>query len=928
MKVFLDLDVANTTIITPNRRLSATLLKKYNYEQAAKDHLSWETLDVLPFTSWIQRLWQDYCSSQLGPTPLILTTQQEQIVWEEILNQSPTNDALLQLSATAELAKSAWGTLKQWQVSTDHPAFALTEDSSAFQLWAEQFQIKCHENHWASTPELLDLVHEKIAAGHIQLPKKIILVGFTEYTPQQKGLFTLCSSLNTKVHFFSEHSTIPHQTQGLIGLINEDTEIYTMACWAKSLLERSTAVNIDCAAISIGCVVPHLEKTRDKILHTFSQVFSAEKTLTLDPTTLPFNISAGKSLSTYPIIHSALLLLQLNTQTITNENVSHLLHTPFIADAEDEHIKRAQFDVRIRNANLTITSLNQLLHTTDKINLAQSCPQLAKHIKNYITYKNQKIQPLLPSEWAHVFTELLTILGWPGERSVNSQEYQVIQRWLELLHEYQTLDYILSLQTYQQALHYLEHLATKTIFQVQSPEAPIQILGLLEAAAIPFDYLWVMGLDDTTWPPAAKPNPFIPQRLQKSLNMPHASAERELIYSRQLTEQFKQSAQHCLFSYPLKSADNELRPSSLITHVNETTIEALTLSKVTSPAEIIFQSSQCEVIQDNEAPSILPEEKIRGGARIFKQQAACPFKAFVEIRLHAQPIEPIQIGLRAQDRGMIVHKTLELIWRTLQSSENLSNLSTEELTTLIKECGTIAIEQMTGKKIHAIRYLTLELQRLIKLIFDWLMIEKERPPFKVIAQEKEISATFANIPLTLRVDRIDELADGTYLIIDYKTGKNNSMKSWFSERPDEPQLPLYCLLQPNNTIGIAFAEIHPDLLSFKGICQHDIDIPSIKPIFEVSYTSHLKQKNQEENLQCDNQGEKLDHQNQTYENRGEKSNWQKQMQEWTKILNQLGNDFYQGKAAVDPKIEESCQHCHLHALCRIHENELIDSINI
>jgi ATP-dependent helicase/nuclease subunit B len=880
MELFAKLDATNTTIITPNRRLSATILKKFNEHQVTQNITCWPTLDILPFNNWIQRLWQNYCQQDVAITPLILTQEQEQILWEEILNQAPTNDALLQLSATAELAKSAWGILKQWQVNPNQSAFELTEDSCAFQLWAKEFQKICTERNWLDANSLLDLLSEKIINGDIKLPPKIILTGFTEYTPQQKKFFGLCAEYNTQVSYHFNQCLAPNRSIQRVALIDEDTEIKTMALWAKSLLQPSASINI-------GCVVPNLEKVRDKILHTFSNIFSAEHTFTLNPTTLPFNISAGKTLSTYAIINSALQLLSLNNKTLSAANISHLLHSPFLGDAENERIKRAHFDTRLHNTNTTPPSLNALLDTNEKINLTKSCPQLAERLLAFTKQTEQLKKNNSPSEWVAIFVELLTLLGWPGERSLNSQEYQVVQRWLELLQEFQSLDAILPLQTYQQALHYLNRLASKTIFQIQSPAAPIQILGLLEAAEIPFDHLWVMGLDDTTWPPAAKPNPFIPQRLQKNLSMPHANAEKELIYSTQLTTQLQNSSPHCVFSHALKNDDSELRPSALIAQIKEIPLEELRLESNAAPAQIIFQTKDLDIIQDDQAPSIQPNETLHGGVRIFKQQAACPFKAFAEIRLHAQPMEELKIGLRAQDRGTIVHKALELVWQVLKSSEFLINLNDDDLMTLITECGTRAIEKTTSKKVAETRYLGLELQRVEKLLFAWLQHEKSRPAFHVIAQEKEHSMTIGGIPLTMRVDRVDAVADGSHLIIDYKTGKNNQIKAWFSDRPDEPQLPLYCLMDPSKTSGIAFAEIHPDTLTFKGIAHEETGIPAITPINKVNYA--------------------------------EQRTWEQQIAHWQTVLTQLGTDFQHGQAKVNPKSDETCQYCHLQVLCRINE---------
>src|SRR5579872_3712524 len=96
---------SNTTLLTPNRRLSASLLKRYQQFQIAQQKSCWQTLDVLPFSSWLQRMWHDWAIQQ-NQTPLLLNTHQEQVLWNEIVAQSPESSYLLQHSAAAELAKS------------------------------------------------------------------------------------------------------------------------------------------------------------------------------------------------------------------------------------------------------------------------------------------------------------------------------------------------------------------------------------------------------------------------------------------------------------------------------------------------------------------------------------------------------------------------------------------------------------------------------------------------------------------------------------------------------------------------------------------------------------------------------------------------------------------------------------------------------
>lgn len=863
----------NTTIITPNRRLTATLLEKYQDYALARNKICWPTLDILPYQSWIQRLWDDVSITHMDTENSVLSNQQEHILWEDIIRRSPKNDSLLQLSATAELAKSAWGTLKQWQVDIHHPMLTMTEDSQAFQEWAVEFHTLCFRHHWIDFNTVEHSIIEYIKNQHVTLPSEIMVLGFTELSPTQHTLFEKCEAAGTcitlieNLHHSSEQA---NKKSFFISLSDNETELVTMARWAKHLLDNHDTAK----SLKIGCIIPNLENNRDRVIQIFSDVFSHQD----------FNISAGKSLITYPIIHAAMKILQLSDENITIEKISHLLRTPFIGEAELELTKRAAFDAHLRSDNKMTIRPAEL----EKFGVQKYCPHFAKRIIDLIKKWQSQPENLLPSDWVKHVIEVLSILGWPGERSMNSQEYQIVQRFLDLLNEYQSFDAMTQEISYSDAIQHIQRLATKTIFQPQSNHAPVQILGLLEAANLPFDYAWVVGLDDSVWPPSAKPNPFIPPKLQKSLQMPHATAEKELHYSTKLTEQFKQSSNIIIFSHALKSGDCDLRPSALISACKQLTIDEIKQSDFTTPAEMICQSKSLESIHDEQAPSVQPDEKLRGGVSIFKQQAACAFKAFAEIRLHARKLESPIIGLRPQDRGIITHKALELLWQEIKDHETLNYLNDTELKAIIDRCANTAIEFKTNESVFKLRYLTLESQRLRNLLWNWLLLEKKRPFFKVISQEEDRTMSIGALSLTLRVDRIDQLENGDLCIIDYKTGKYNSIKYWFSDRPEEPQLPLYCLSDPSKVKAIAFAEVHPDKLALLGISQTHFDIDKIKSLQEIEHGGTLT--------------------------------WDEQVQSWAMIFEKLAHEFIQGNAYVSPKNDvETCQYCDLKPLCRIHE---------
>src|SRR5688572_7158932 len=84
---------ARITVVTPNRRLSQTLVSKFDAFQMERGLAVWEAPEILPFGAFVERLWEDALYSDIASSrgealPLLLTGAQEQAIWEELLSDS------------------------------------------------------------------------------------------------------------------------------------------------------------------------------------------------------------------------------------------------------------------------------------------------------------------------------------------------------------------------------------------------------------------------------------------------------------------------------------------------------------------------------------------------------------------------------------------------------------------------------------------------------------------------------------------------------------------------------------------------------------------------------------------------------------------------------------------------------------------------
>lgn len=848
----------DTLLLTANKRLSRWLHKQYHSFQKTTPY---QTPNILPIQAWLENCWNTALVNGFAPDKIKLSLSQTKVLWQQVVSKQNEN-ALLHISGTADFVEQAWALTQAWNISVNDKSLAETESGRTFQRWANQFSQECLENRWLETDSLIPTISTLIHNDQLKLPKKIVLLGFLEKPPALQQL------IDTLIKQGITVDTISHQirnvTASRIALQDFEAEITTMARWAKARFnERSEN--------SIACIVPELNRYRSTVVRIFNELFGQHNNL--------FNISSGETLLKEPAAEMALAILSLPSGKININDLSHLLRSPFIMGSEKQFTQRALLDEKIRSIGNISYSLTELLALiTDKT--------LAKAFN--LLEQQQTPEKQLPSHWAHSFLTELNIFGWPGERSTNSREFQAITQFIELIQEFSQLDLILQKISRTKARQQLRQMVVNSLFQPQTTDAPIQVLGMLEITGLTFDSAWVMGLDHQSWPSKPKPNPFLPIQLQRKLQMPHASSDRELAFCQLITNQFLHCAKQVICSHSTHFEDQTLLPSPLIQQLPETDIEHCRIAPFQSRETLLLSSETVEHFIDNHAPSISEGEKVSGGTSIFKFQAECPFRAFATLRLKSKGISEPEMGLNALEKGIITHTVLELFWCTTKTQEKLLEYGDEELDRLIKWCIKKAIEKTLDHRNIAKTLIRLEKERLLQIIKQWLEIEKNRKPFKISTLEKWQKTKIGHIAVTMKADRIDQLDNDHSVVIDYKTGQTN-ISAWFGERLDEPQLPLYAISAQENISAIAFAQLKANQIQFNGIaCEADL-LPNVKALEEVKHPEV-------------------------------KLSWQEQLEDWSKNLKNLADDFYHGKASVDPKDpNQTCRYCDLKTLCRIYE---------
>src|SRR5205809_1607127 len=519
---------AGVTVVTPNKRLSQALMLEFDAFQIGKALSVWEAPDILPFGAFVQRLYEDGLYADLSAElPMLLTPTQEEEVWKQVVGGS----GLLAVDGAAAKCRDAWNLANLWRIRPG----AGNQDTEAFARWLTHYKKKTEND--LDTPRLPDALQRFLP--ELKRPKLVVAYTFDILPPQTKNFL---DALGTEIAFCR-----PDPRSATVSRADFDSaqhEIEAAARWARARLEAGGK--------RIGVVIPSLQEDRKEVARVFSRVMrpGGEKAA------MPFNISIGIPLERYPVVALALSVLRVSQEEIPFEEASRLVRSPFIGGAETELGARMRLEVRLREKLGASVVLPKLIAAAGQTPLLR-----ARLEKLYALRETGLFSQKTPAEWARHFSSVLEAAGFPGERALDSDEFQTRAKWHEMLGELSKLERVADKMSFDAALATLRRLCADTLFQPETPDAPIQILGVLEAQGQRFDCLWVAGLTDQVWPRDARPNPFIPIALQKKAGIPQASAEASLDYDRRVTEEWKHSATEVVFSHPTQDKDRNLAPS-------------------------------------------------------------------------------------------------------------------------------------------------------------------------------------------------------------------------------------------------------------------------------------------------------------------------------------------------------------------------------
>ncbi|HHT00260.1 MAG TPA: hypothetical protein ENK73_05320, partial [Thiomicrospira sp.] len=819
-----------TIHITANSRLSA-IIKQQAVIGAVKNVV--QTPKVMTLSQWWQE-WQSTAllTGQIDPKTMpnkILNSFEAQWLWEQLLQEeldkhSDTDNelgqiALLNIHTTAKQLYQAWVLMAEWLPEEWHKDEILSNESKLFKQVLQRYLTHLKVKNWQddalfSLTQLSWLSEDGVGKNH--LPEQFCLHGFDDLSPNIQRWQQTVETMGCCVKLIENQQSneVPVEAQ-LSYYPAQDIydEVEQMAFWAiKKVAELSQ--NKPFEQIKVALVAPNvvdykvaLTQCLDEQLylnalgHLHSQPSASHAKL--------YNLSLGQTLFSVPLIENAWQTLSLFFQpekSTTYQTWSQWLISPY---TQGDFVQRQQADAQFRRLQWANVQWPKLLETQAATNLPNALKEamndcLALSEKNKTS---QKTQSLSLSDFMEQAWLLLETIVWPGNRTLNSDEYQQKTAFENSMTQFSKLADIGGKQSVSKWLNLLKRYLSEQVHQSQSVgHQPIQIMGMLEAGGQEFDALWIMGLTNEAWPRMPNPNPFLPMHLQRKYGLPRSDANRELIYAQQISQRLLQSASEVIWSYPQQTGEATLLPSTILPIVKPFEVNTYqSLSQTLYSLRDKENGLQWEL--DIQGTEIAEGSMAPGGTGILQAQSQCPLMAYIDYRLGAKyGFQQVEDSLQNTNQGTLIHAVLEHFWQETQTQVAMLTLTEEERVQRLTHHIEQAFDELQGGLAAGI--LKVEQARILELCMQWLDLEGQRENFAVVETEVEHLITLAGIQFKVFIDRVDEV-NGQAVILDYKTGKA-SINRLLETPLAAPQLAVYLKGVTKEVAGIGYALLHSD----------------------------------------------------------------------------------------------------------------------
>ncbi|HET7609889.1 MAG TPA: PD-(D/E)XK nuclease family protein [Gammaproteobacteria bacterium] len=761
----------STTIVTSNALAANQWELHLSARAVAAGAAAWETPPVAPYAAWLDELWLEHAGDR-GPA---LSQNQSLALWRRVIAESAESSALIGHTGAAQWAAGAWNLLHRWQIDPAmERAAPLEVDYRAFLSWCRAYRARLDGHGFVDRAEIEAALPSRVAA----LEGRLVLADLDEPYPARDALLRELAARGAALETLAAPAAAgaPHAAR----LADAADELRAAFAWAAQRLAARPSSRVAIVVANAGRRAHEIERLAADLRPDECWI-------------------AGRTLADEPVIGAAVDALALAGAHASYAAFGRWLRSPFFAGAGEERFARARLDTELRAELRSQLSFRAAYRCGVADLLAARVPASARALAAALDAVGA-VARATPSRWGHIVTRFLAELGWqpPSARAV-------LLAWQSTLDELARLTPIVGQISLDAALAELTRLLERST-RAALPVRGVHVLARVDEVGPGYDAVWVTGFTDAAWPQPALGLPLLPLKLQREHGMPYSSPRDAQERSARAFERLVRRSPELVVSWPARVYDYETEPSPAIRDwpvLADGELAALTAAR---PPRAAARETRADT-----APP-LKATRVPGGTGALGRQARCPLRAFYQDRLGARALEPLTFGVPARLRGIAAHRAVEQLLGDSPAQADLASKAGEVAPSVER-----ALAKLFGRaRPHLKALYELEAEQLERALAALLRAELTRAPFRVRAVEQRATATIGPLTFDVRIDRVDELADGTLAIVDYKTSERATSGEWFGPRLRDAQVPLYASQSPERVGAAVVARLTPAEVRYFG----------------------------------------------------------------------------------------------------------------
>ena len=334
---------------------------------------------------------------------------------------------------------------------------------------------------------------------------------------------------------------------------------------------------------------------------------------------------------------------------------------------------------------------------------------------------------------------------------------------------------------------------------VGEPLKGVQVMGILETRNLDFENVFILNLNEGSWPSQSRQSSYIPYSLRKAYGLPTFD-HTDSIYAYLFYRLLQRSSNVFLY---YNSEPDDLGMSEMSRFLRQLNVELkLPVQKRVLSNKIKLKGGGEISYPHNDVAQKYLDAFIGGEKSLspttLNDFIECSLRFYLKHIAGYREADEVEEGLDARVFGNMLHKVLLLAYNELNNTKNSNSIERNDLLQMIKSLPRLMDqtfkEQYDLPREKAVEYEGpwLVMKEVIQ-DFAEAVIKKdiEVAPIEIISLEKQWSVPYEilvggeskAVSIGGKIDRVDRTRDGAR-IIDYKTGKDDvvfqSVESLFS----------------------------------------------------------------------------------------------------------------------------------------------------